>query len=101
MLLWGPEAQGDFTRWHQLGGLRTFVALHGAFKLISFMLRQLELARSVQLHPYMQSLEGLAISGDFQLFLQSRPLPPNMRHISDLQEKKVQIFSRLFKLPLQ
>jgi hypothetical protein len=30
-LLWGPEAQGDFTRWCQLGGLWPFVALHGAF----------------------------------------------------------------------
>jgi photosystem II P680 reaction center D2 protein len=27
--LWGPEAQGDFTRWCQLGGLWAFVALHG------------------------------------------------------------------------
>ena len=27
MLLWGPEAQGDFTRWCQLGGLWAFVAL--------------------------------------------------------------------------
>uniref|UniRef100_A0A251TFU8 Putative photosynthetic reaction centre, L/M n=1 Tax=Helianthus annuus TaxID=4232 RepID=A0A251TFU8_HELAN len=24
LLLWGPEAQGDFTRWCQLGGLWTF-----------------------------------------------------------------------------
>ncbi|XLT89003.1 hypothetical protein HN873_010756 [Arachis hypogaea] len=46
LLLWGPEAQGDFTRWCQLGGLWTFVALHGAFALIGFMLRQFELARS-------------------------------------------------------
>ncbi|KAK9018509.1 hypothetical protein V6N11_001482 [Hibiscus sabdariffa] len=36
LLLWGPEAQGDFTRWCQLGGLWTFVALHGAFALIGF-----------------------------------------------------------------
>ncbi|QHO60136.1 Photosystem II CP43 reaction center protein [Arachis hypogaea] len=35
LLLWGPEAQGDFTRWCQLGGLWTFVALHGAFALIA------------------------------------------------------------------
>ncbi|CAH8354610.1 unnamed protein product, partial [Eruca vesicaria subsp. sativa] len=34
LLLWGPEAQGDFTRWCQLGGLWAFVALHGAFALI-------------------------------------------------------------------
>jgi hypothetical protein len=33
----GPEAQGDFTRWCQLGGLWPFVALHGAFGLIGFM----------------------------------------------------------------
>lgn len=37
LLLWGPEAQGDFTRWLQIGGLWTFVALHGAFGLIGFM----------------------------------------------------------------
>ncbi|KAF8046048.1 hypothetical protein N665_0221s0042 [Sinapis alba] len=36
LLLWGPEAQGDFTRWCQLGGLWAFVALHGAFALIGF-----------------------------------------------------------------
>lgn len=40
LLLWGPEAQGDFTRWCQLGSLWTFVALLGAFGLIDFMLRQ-------------------------------------------------------------
>ncbi|KAL4190792.1 hypothetical protein AMTRI_Chr07g77510 [Amborella trichopoda] len=52
LLLWGLEAQGDFTRWCQLGGLWTFVALHGAFGLIGFLLRQFELVRSVQLRPY-------------------------------------------------
>jgi photosystem II P680 reaction center D2 protein len=52
LLLWGPEAQGYFTRWCQLRGLWTFVALHGAFALIGFMLHQFELARSVQLRPY-------------------------------------------------
>ena len=30
LLLWGPESQGDFQRWCQLGGLWSFVALHGA-----------------------------------------------------------------------
>ena len=29
LLLWGPESQGDFVRWVQLGGLWNFVALHG------------------------------------------------------------------------
>jgi photosystem II P680 reaction center D2 protein len=52
VLLWGPEAQGDLTRWFQLGGLWTFVALHGAFGLIGFILRQFEIARSVRLRPY-------------------------------------------------
>ncbi|CAN6454791.1 unnamed protein product [Victoria cruziana] len=41
LLLWGPEAQGDFIRWCQLGGLWT-----------CFMLCQFELARFVQLRPY-------------------------------------------------
>jgi len=47
LFLWGPEAQGDLTRWFQLGGLWNFVALHGAFSLIGFMLRQFEIARLV------------------------------------------------------
>ena len=46
LLLWGPEAQGDFIRWIQLGGLWAFVALHGAFALIGFMLRQFEICTS-------------------------------------------------------
>merc|ERR1711970_1360544 len=47
LFLWGPEAQGSFVRWCQLGGLWTFVALHGSFGLIGFMLRQFEIAGSV------------------------------------------------------
>ena len=46
------EAQGDFVRWCQLGGLWAFVALHGAFALIGFMLRQFEIARLVGIRPY-------------------------------------------------
>ena len=65
LLLWGPEAQGDFTRWCQLGGLWTFVALHGAFGLIGFMLLQFELARSVQLRPY----NAIAFSGPIAVFV--------------------------------
>ncbi|KAJ4731199.1 Photosystem II protein D2 [Rhynchospora pubera] len=65
LLLWGPEAQGDFTRWCQLGGLWTFVALHGAFALIGFMLRQFEIARSVQLRPY----NAIAFSGPIAVFV--------------------------------
>ena len=51
LLLWGPESQGDFQRWLQLGGLWNFVALHGAFALIGFMLRQFELARLIGIRP--------------------------------------------------
>ena len=52
LLLWGPESQGDFIRWCQLGGLWAFVALHGAFALIGFMLRQFEISRLVRIRPY-------------------------------------------------
>jgi photosystem II P680 reaction center D2 protein len=65
LLLWGPEAQGDFTRWCQLGGLWTFVALHGAFALIGFMLRQFELARSVKIRPY----NAIAFSAPIAVFV--------------------------------
>ncbi|KAL5646660.1 hypothetical protein ACJX0J_002150 [Zea mays] len=58
-------AAGDFTRWCQLGGLWTFVALHGAFALIGFMLRQFELARSVQLRPY----NAISFSGPIAVFV--------------------------------
>ncbi|KAH7425247.1 hypothetical protein KP509_11G046100 [Ceratopteris richardii] len=59
LLLWGPEAQGDFTRWCQLGGLWTFVALHGSFALIGFMLRQFELARSPERVRYEKGASNL------------------------------------------
>ena len=65
LLLWSPKAQGDFTRWCQLGGLWTFVALHGAFELIGFMLHQFELTRSVQLRPY----NTIAFSGPIDVFV--------------------------------
>ena len=65
LLVWGPEAQGDFTRWCQLGGLWTFVALHGSFALIGFMLRQFEIARSVNLRPY----NAIAFSAPIAVFV--------------------------------
>ena len=40
LLLWGPEASGIFARWLAVGGLWTFVALHGTLGLVGFMLRQ-------------------------------------------------------------
>merc|ERR1711939_751545 len=65
LLLWGPEAQGDFARWCQLGGLWAFVALHGSFGLIGFMLRQFEIARSVKLRPY----NAIAFSAPISVFV--------------------------------
>ena len=65
LLLWGPEAQGDFVRWCQIGGLWTFVALHGAFALIGFMLRQFEIARLVGIRPY----NAIAFSGPIAVFV--------------------------------
>ena len=65
LLLWGPEAQGDFIRWCQLGGLWAFVALHGAFALIGFMLRQFELARLIGIRPY----NAIAFSGPIAVFV--------------------------------
>jgi photosystem II P680 reaction center D2 protein len=52
LLLWGPEAQGNFTRWCQIGGLWTFTSLHGAFALVGFMLRQIEIAKLIGIRPY-------------------------------------------------
>jgi len=65
LLLWGPEAQGDFTRWCQIGGLWAFIALHGAFGLIGFCLRQFEIARLVGIRPY----NAIAFSGPIAIFL--------------------------------
>ncbi|MYA90297.1 MAG: photosystem II D2 protein (photosystem q(a) protein), partial [Synechococcus sp. SB0663_bin_10] len=65
LLLWGPEAQGNFVRWLQLGGLWNFVAFHGAFALIGFMLRQFEIARLVGIRPY----NAIAFSGPIAVFV--------------------------------
>ena len=65
LLLWGPESQGDFVRWVQLGGLWNFVALHGAFSLIGFMLRQFEISRLVGIRPY----NAIAFSGPIAVFV--------------------------------
>lgn len=47
LVLDGTEAGGDFTHWLCIGGLWTFVALHGTFALTAFMLRQFEIARAI------------------------------------------------------
>jgi photosystem II P680 reaction center D2 protein len=65
ILLWGPEVQGNLICWFQLGGIWVFVAIHGAFGLIGFMLRQFEIARSVQLRPY----NAIAFSAPISVFV--------------------------------
>eukprot|EP01033_Poteriospumella_lacustris_P023623 gene23623-gene14620 len=65
LLLWGPEAQGNFSVWFKIGGLWTFVALHGAFALIGFCLRQFEIARLVGIRPY----NALAFSAPIAIFV--------------------------------
>ena len=57
--------QGSFVRWLQLGGLWNFVALHGAFGLIGFCLRQFEIARLVGIRPY----NAIAFSGPISIFV--------------------------------
>ena len=64
LFLWGPEAQGSLIRWFQLGGLWNFVAFHGAFGLIGFMLRQFEIAGLVGIRPY----NALAFSAVIAVF---------------------------------
>ena len=64
LLLWGPEARFSFTRWLLLGGLWNFVAFHGAFALIGFCLRQLEIARAVKIRPY----NAIAFTGPLAVF---------------------------------
>ena len=65
LLLWGPEAQGDITRWFQIGGLWTFIALHGSFGTIGFCLRQFEIARLVGIRPY----NAIAFSGSIAVYV--------------------------------
>jgi photosystem II P680 reaction center D2 protein len=63
LLLWGPEAQGDFTlvpNWWPWA----FVALR-CFGLIRFCLRQFEIARLVGIRPY----NAIAFSGPIAVFV--------------------------------
>jgi photosystem II P680 reaction center D2 protein len=65
LLIWGPEAQGDIVRWFQIGGLWTFIALHGSFGVIGFCLRQFEIARLVGIRPY----NAIAFSGPIAVYV--------------------------------
>ena len=57
--------RGTFSGGSKLGGLWNFVALHGAFALIGFMLRQFELARLIGIRPY----NAIAFSGPIAVFV--------------------------------
>jgi hypothetical protein len=48
-----------------LGYMWTFIALHGVFRLIGFMLRQFELSWFIQLHPYY----AIVLSGPIVVFV--------------------------------
>ena len=65
LLLWGPEAQGSFTRWCQMGGLWTFIAFHGVFGVIGFCLRQFEIASLVRIRP----INAIAFSGPIAVYI--------------------------------
>ena len=66
LLLWGPESQGDFIRWVQLGGLWELLwRSTNLFALIGFMLRQFELARLIGIRPY----NAIAFSGPIAVFV--------------------------------
>ena len=67
LFLWGPEAQGYFTRWLQMGGLFTFIAAHGLFGIIAFKLRQFEIGRIVNIRPY----NAIAFSGPIGVYTSS------------------------------
>jgi photosystem II P680 reaction center D2 protein len=64
LLLRGPESTGSFRRRVQLGGLRTFIALHGLIGAIFFSLRQFEISRLVGIRPY----NAIAYSGPISVY---------------------------------
>jgi photosystem II P680 reaction center D2 protein len=65
LLLWGPESTSIFSRWVQLGGLWTFITLHGILSTASFSLRQYEISRLVSIRPY----NAIAFSGPIVVFI--------------------------------
>eukprot|EP00933_Yihiella_yeosuensis_P067135 TRINITY_DN7177_c0_g2_i1.p1 TRINITY_DN7177_c0_g2~~TRINITY_DN7177_c0_g2_i1.p1 ORF type:complete len:370 (-),score=1.35 TRINITY_DN7177_c0_g2_i1:42-1151(-) len=52
LLLWGPEGNVGFRAWVCVGGIWCLIAFHGLFGVISFCLRQFEIARLVCIRPY-------------------------------------------------
>ena len=65
LLLWGPEAQGSLTRWFQIGGLWSFITLHGIFGVIGFSLRQFEISCLVKIRPF----NSIAFTGPIIVYI--------------------------------
>ena len=61
----GVLSSGRFRPLDPTWGTLAFVALHGAFALIGFMLRQFELARLIGIRPY----NAIAFSGPIAVFV--------------------------------
>ena len=59
LLIWSEEACMSFTPWVCIGGLWACITLHGLIGVLSFSLRQYEIAYLVSLRPY----NALAFSG--------------------------------------
>ena len=59
------KLKGTLSGGANLEGFWAFVALHGAFALIGFMLRQFELARLIGIRPY----NAIAFSGPIAVFV--------------------------------
>lgn len=64
LLFWGPEAQGYFTRYCQMGCLWSFLAFHGLSGSISFCLRQFEISSIISIRPY----NALAYTGPIVIY---------------------------------
>ena len=65
ILLWGSEVKCNLLRWFLVGGLWTFIALHGLVGLFLFCFRQFEIARIVNVRPY----NAFAFSGPLVVFI--------------------------------
>jgi photosystem II P680 reaction center D2 protein len=64
LLVWGPESEGSFRRWIQLGGLWAFISFHGLIGTVGFSLRQYEISRLVAIRPY----NAIAFSGPISVY---------------------------------
>jgi photosystem II P680 reaction center D2 protein len=65
LVIWGPESEGSFRRWLQLGGLWAFISFHGLLATVGFSLRQFEISRLVGIRPY----NAIAFSGPIAVYV--------------------------------